>query len=257
MLKLLKYEIIQSWRNFLIVFLCYLALCILVPTVNWSNMNELEALLVLIYVVTVMGISIGVFITIATNYKKTMFEKNGYLTLTLPVNSIELLLSKLIAGVFWILLSGLVLFIGFSFISISLVGIDLAKEAFEGLVFNFENIFREFGLIIVQIIFTFLTSLITLIMLLFFSLTLAHSSLIRNHRNFWGIVIFFGINIIFSSLLNDIFGVITFQNMYLGSNSIKAAVESGIWYQILLDILQFTLYTFGTWYILEKKLEVQ
>lgn len=257
MLKLLKYEIIQSWRNFLLVYLCYLALCCLAPTVNWSNMNELETLLVLSYVVTVMGISIGVFITIGTNYKKSMFEKSGYLTLTLPVNSIELIASKLISGLCWVILSGIVLFLGFSIISVSIMGIDLAYEVFNGFVFNFSNIIHEFGVIMIQIILASLTSLITLIMVLFFSLTLAHSSFIRNHRNFWGIVIFLGINIIFNSLFNDMFGVITFENIYLGSNSIKAAVESSGWYQILLDVLQFSLYFLGTWYILEKKLEIQ
>lgn len=48
---------------------------------------------------------LGTIISVISNFNKSMFKDQGYLTFTLPVTSNQLLFSKALCSFFWILLS--------------------------------------------------------------------------------------------------------------------------------------------------------
>ncbi len=55
----------------------------------------------ILYFLTLFGVSIGLFIYLGVRFYKTMYSDEGYLTHTLPVTSRQLLNSKLLVGSLW------------------------------------------------------------------------------------------------------------------------------------------------------------
>lgn len=260
MLKLVKYELIQSWRNFAMVFFGYLILCALTPLLGFNeNLLMIQGILTAILVCTIMGIFIGVFLTVAKSYKNSMFGRNGYLTLTLPVNNHQLLSAKIISSMTWIILSGIVLIIGMFVLVFSIVGFD---QFFAGM----QDLFREFGVFIqhwgvefLQILFLMILNVLAFVLLIFCALTLSHTCWIRNHRVFWAIVIIVLYNIITSTVFSDLPSVFTASYMIEGSQYLPTATlfNEGYWISIAFAVIQSAILYGLTWFFLEKKIEIQ
>lgn len=83
---------------------------------------------ILIITIMTMAIIISTAINIALNYRNSMFKRPGYLTLTLPVTTHQLILSKVLADILWILIAGFVLMLGYTLMVLVagiLVGMNL------------------------------------------------------------------------------------------------------------------------------------
>ena len=65
----------------------------------------LSAISLLAVIVVAMGILIITIFSVVTNFNKSLFRDQGYLTFTLPVTSGQILFAKTICSFFWILLS--------------------------------------------------------------------------------------------------------------------------------------------------------
>ena len=90
MLKLLKYEIVQSYRQYFLTFAIFLILCIMTPWVPDFINGILASLLVFAFI----GISIAINVNVILNFNRSMYKRPGYLTLTLPVSTNKLLAVK-------------------------------------------------------------------------------------------------------------------------------------------------------------------
>ena len=117
MLKLLKYEIIQSYRQYLLTFAIFLIMCILIP---WMP-DFISGILLTLLIIAFMGISIAVNVNVILNFNRSMYKRPGYLTLTLPVSTNKLIAAKYLGSLIWVFVSYLVLLLGFM-ILIFLVG---------------------------------------------------------------------------------------------------------------------------------------
>lgn len=250
MLKLFKYEMIQSWRNFMFVFFGYLVLCLLVPLSNKIDINEnLQAILILLFTCMIFGICIGVFLTVARNFKSSMFGHSGYLTLTLPVNTHELLAAKILSSLVWVLLSGFVLLMGMILMILVIADFSEFMRLIPEMFSELGKFFMKNGWDIIQMLITTISSILCFVLVIYFGLACSHTSFIRNHRTFWAIVIMIVYNIVVSTLTQNISvaHLVDFEHLYSAS----------LWMSIALNLAQSAVLYLGTWYLLENKLEIQ
>ena len=111
--KLIKYDIKSTWRDFTGIYLSILLGVIILPFI-FNNINN--NFIVVTGGFIAFGIIIAVIvITIISLFKifnTNIYSKEGYLTLTLPVTSRQILTSKLIVSTMWIVSTMLVSVIG-------------------------------------------------------------------------------------------------------------------------------------------------
>lgn len=111
--KLLKHEWKAVWKipTILIGILLILAVIAGIPFIHplWhSNIEGLEVLSALMWMtfyIALIGINMGIIIFLAVRFYKSMFTDEGYLTHTLPVTSHQLLISKILPMIAWMILS--------------------------------------------------------------------------------------------------------------------------------------------------------
>lgn len=111
MLKFMKYEIKGSIKFIGIIFITMLLLSTFVLVrADVDNAGSTVAL----SVVSMIGGSIAILIHFINSFSKEVYEDRGYLTLTLPISGVSIVLSKLIVTLLWYAVYGIIQ-IGFAF----------------------------------------------------------------------------------------------------------------------------------------------
>ena len=109
--KLLRYEFKSIGRLFLPLY----GLSILLAIANrftsynpkWEHEMS-EFVLMFAFTAILMGLALITFIQCVLRFKRNLLGDEGYLMMTLPVERMDLILSKLIAAVAWTIIGGLV-----------------------------------------------------------------------------------------------------------------------------------------------------
>lgn len=250
----MKYEFIHSMRSFFISFCVFWGACILLPFFSEGLIPDIPVLSFLMafgFTVLVMGITIALFVSIFSNYYQSMFKRPGYLTLTLPVSSTKLIISKLIVSFLWLIIGGIVLLFGVFLMGI--VGALLQNnlsiiDLFRGIPYVFKSLLRAISydfpgflnnliLLIIQVYF--------LIISIYFSLTIAHTKLCRHHRLLVGICIWIAIEVLFSWL-----------QMGLAIIGITSDGSGMIIYN-LITLLMSLAFTMLTIYTIDNQIEIE
>ncbi len=254
MLKTLKYDLIQTWRSFMLVVICYLGASFLVAVSIKSSLNLFTGVSIFVWVISMIALTLGLTVLIFLNFKKSLFSKEGYLTLTLPLTSHQLIISKVISAL-TIMISGIIiLFLGMMMF-ITFVSEDVGYF-FSYIYPEIIRLFSTLGFDLVPIIILFIIQFISSILTIFMVVSLTHTSFIRNHRTFWAIVFFF----LHSYILSFITGNVSFLSsdfIVYGYNSTALAANSNIWIQLIFYIVLIAIDYFVTYFCLENKIEVQ
>lgn len=112
--QLLKYEF-KATKS--LYFGLYLALLSVVLGVTFrqehalahsTSFQNLEVILMIVYVSVILAIAVLCFVSTVQRFYKNLLGREGYLMHTLPVTETQLILSKLITSMVWVLCSGLV-----------------------------------------------------------------------------------------------------------------------------------------------------
>ena len=114
--QLLKYEF-KATKS--LYFGLYLALALLSVVLGVSfrqenarvdntNFGRLEVILMVLYLSVLFAIAVLCFVSTVQRFYKNLLGREGYLMHTLPVTETQLILSKLITSMVWVLCSGLV-----------------------------------------------------------------------------------------------------------------------------------------------------
>ncbi|MCH5172471.1 MAG: hypothetical protein J1F31_06565 [Erysipelotrichales bacterium] len=128
MLKLLKHDLLQTYKKYLLMFGVSLVFFVLTPLLTWfevliaSNENAnvvgsiLGTLLIIILIFAAfalfMIVSVLVVIYGYSYVHNTLFKKQGYLSFTLPYKTWQLVMSKILIIVFWTVCYSIVVSIG-------------------------------------------------------------------------------------------------------------------------------------------------
>lgn len=114
--QLLKYEF-KATKS--LYFGLYLALALLSVVLGvsfrqenaWAdhtNFGRIEIILMVLYLSVIFAIAVLCFVSTVQRFYKNLLGREGYLMHTLPVTETQLILSKLITSMVWVLCSGLV-----------------------------------------------------------------------------------------------------------------------------------------------------
>ncbi len=105
--KLVRFDIRSTWRSFAGIYLSIILGVIIVSLIFKS---------IMIAGFVAFAISVTVIVVMILNlfrlFNTSVFSKEGYLTLTLPVTSSQIVVSKLIVSTMWIVLTAIVSIIG-------------------------------------------------------------------------------------------------------------------------------------------------
>lgn len=242
MLKLLKYEIIQSYRQYLLTFAVFLILCALAP---WAP-EFISGILMTLLIIAFIGISIAININVILNFNRSMYKRPGYLTLTLPISTSKLLTAKYLGSLLWVFIGYVVLAIGIIILSL-LVGDVGLKDIIESGDILFTILSENISNFILQII-NFLSGISLMILSFFFTITLTKTKFIPKYKTLLGIVIYF-IGLI---IVANVLALPVFSNFIRNLNYYE-----GILFEILFCCLFAGGFFFLTRYLIDHKIEIE
>ncbi len=192
--KLIKYEFKSTARIFLPIYIAILILSVLTSIKNITSNSEdiLSVMFPSILALTFAGLIIMTLIMVVKRFDTNLLSDEGYLMFTLPVSIKDLINSKLLLSVFWVIASFII------FIS-SMIIIFFRELEFNRM---FEEISRLYAnipdagiLIVLAIIILFLTY-VNMLLKIYTSLSIAQAFSITGNRILGGVLVFIGIEIL-------------------------------------------------------------
>ena len=202
--KLLKYEFKATARTYGGIYLALLAAAGLIGfslrgdrAAAQSHVFEIG---VTIYSLLVMALVIVTIVTVIQRFTKNLLGREGYLMHTLPVTETQLILSKLLNSMVWVLCSGLVgvvcitVMVSIGVLDAEVLGTlswDRWKQLWQML---YEELGPEFWVAMVWTILINLARLASLILCVYAACMIAHQ--FKKQTMVAGILAFIGMNIV-------------------------------------------------------------
>ena len=129
--QLLKYEFKATGRTYGGLYLALVALAVLSGFSLRSSFNDdFAPLLLFAYMIVAVAVAVVSVMTIVTRFTRNLLGREGYLMHTLPVTKRQLILSKLISSVVWMLCSSIV---GIFSFAVMLLALSLNSTALQQL----------------------------------------------------------------------------------------------------------------------------
>lgn len=210
--KLLKYEFKATGRVYGGLYLAILAAAALLGLSFRFPIFLVHtapiAVLMIIYLALVVAIVVMTVFTIVQRFTRNLLGREGYLMHTLPVSSVQLILSKLISSMVWVLCSILAVLLSFGVFS--LFG-SLNSSTFSDLMHSLASygpeitqllgtVVKGYGFAMVLLVLEWLASLACAILCLYTACMIGHQ--FKRHVVLAGIAAFVVLNVVQNQLLN-------------------------------------------------------
>lgn len=242
MLKLLKYEMIQTYRQYLLTFGIFLVLCILAPLLPDFISGILSTLVIFAF----MGISVAILVNVINNFNRSMYKRPGYLTLTLPVSTEKLIGAKFIGSLIWVFVSSIILSIGIM-VLMFLVGDIRIDSIFQVVKELFSIIGDNFGYVMISLLeMVAMTS--SMILSFYATITLTKTKYIPKHKTVVGIILY--VVVLFAG--SSLFVWPPISSFFAGLDA-----NSGQWFMIVFNLILAVGFYFLTVYLIDHKIEVE
>ena len=210
LIKCIKHDLLATYREFTGLYLALILLAIFSPFLLRSNIQFLIFIVFLGIFGVVVATLVVTFMTIIRLYSRRLFSDEGYLTLTLPVKTIDTVLSKVATGTIWSFATVSVFLVtGLLFVSIYFflaAGVEWQSQAvtLSKLIGQIAatGIFAEIGKLALLGLPLSLIDTIYSMILLIFVITLVNTSLIRKNRVAIGILLFFAISLFLNGFMS-------------------------------------------------------
>ena len=206
--QLLKYEFKATKRLY---FGLYLALALLSVVLgvtfrqehalaHSTSFQNLEVILMMVYVSVILAIAVLCFVNTVQRFCRNLLGREGYLMHTLPVTETQLILSKLLTSMVWVLCSGLVgvvcitVMVSIGVLDAEVLGTlnwDRWKQLWQML---YEELGPEFWVAMAWTILINLARLASLILCVYAACMIAHQ--FKKQTMAAGILAFIGMNIV-------------------------------------------------------------
>lgn len=259
MLKLIKYDMIQSFRTYILALLSFLGLSVVMGFICRGDyiLTNLS-FVVMIYYLIASVLIVVMFVSIIYQFYKSMYSRNGYLTLTLPVSSVELVLSKVISTFIWFLIA--FVFYIFSIEMLELISSgysfsDIGNQA-RLLIESLLNINNKADVEKMQTIISYIGMVIVNILKIFFIVTVVNSKYVRKHKVIVGAIIYCVMNGILS-FIGSIFSIFMVSDSVVLTTAgavVNSYVNSA---NIFALIIQSILFFVLTVRLLDRHIEVE
>ena len=268
--KLIKHEIRHSARYHFAILIATVAITAIVGLSLITDSTLLNVLAGFGLAFTGIATIVVTVVSIIKNFYDTMFTRLGYLTMTLPVKGSELLLSKIIVAIIWVIAGFVSMAVPYSLMLIyarhkASAFIDVVGD----MVYMFLDMLPSTGAMIsfiaVMVVIAFLY-IITYIGYIYFSVTIANTRAFQSHPKLFGALTFFGITLVVTRI-GSILGQVVPLTFNIAQDKAFFALESAgtIEDAILSYPLADTIFAavvgigllFATGYIIENKINIK
>lgn len=208
-LKLIKHELKAALPNLTSVFIALFGLAIVGPILLNFNAEWLSVIVVLAAVAALIAVSVVTFLVIINLFNKRTFGPQGYLNITLPVSTTQLLLSKLFSAVIISILTGLMTFLAvvvFAFSSSLILFGGLAPLSDAISMITDVGIFSKLVTLILPFSIVGFAEMMYSLCLLLFVITFVHTSFVRKNKLVVAVATYLGILLLFSVFVSNVLG---------------------------------------------------
>ncbi|MFS9078060.1 hypothetical protein [Streptococcus infantis] len=240
--NLVRYEFKNVNKWYLALYGAVLALSALIGiqarTYNDIPIKESQPIL-LIFLALVFGglmitLGISTLILIIRRFKGSVYDRQGYLTLTLPVSEHQIILAKLLGAFIWSLISSAVLVLSIYIILVIIEPNSVNFLAFKDL---FQQYLDSIGLYLIS----FIISTISGILCIYLAISIGQ--LFNEYRTALAVLAYIVIQIVLG---------------FVGLNlRIDTNFNMMLTFEIFTDLILIAGFYLGTYYILKNKVNLQ
>ena len=240
--NLVRYEFKNVNKWYLALYGAVLALSVLIG-VQASSLKSIDTpdqqMIMLVFLALVFGgliitLSISTLILIVRRFKGSLYERQGYLTLTLPVSEHQIILAKLLGAFLWSLLSTVVFILS---IYIFLVTVDPQIIDVYIIRYFFGHYLDSIGLSLISYIFSTVAGILCIY------LSISIGQLFNEYRTALAVLAY----IVIQTILG-----------FVGLNlRIDIDYNWMISFEIVKDLILSVAFYLGTYYILKNKVNLQ
>ena len=240
--NLVRYEFKNINKWYLALYGAVLALSALIG-VQASSLKSIDTpdqqMIMLVFLALVFGgliitLSISTLILIIRRFKGSVYDRQGYLTLTLPVSEHQIILSKLLGAFIWSLASSLV-FILSIYIILVLTGANFLD------IFSLEYLFKFYMDSFWLSVISFILSTVASILCIYLAISIGQ--LFIEYRTALAVLAY----IVIQTILG-----------FVGLNlRIDIDYNWMISFEIVKDLILSAAFYLGTYYILKNKVNLQ
>lgn len=214
---------------------------------NSTSAQIFTIILVLLLAMVISGSLLSTLAIIIKRFYSNIFGRQGYLTLTLPVTTNQIICSKLLASLLWSIFNIFIVIIGIILVILPLVGIGQFVVAFPEI---YKIISSSNAPLFIAY---FFLSYVAGTLLIY--LSIAVGQLFTNKRVLMGIVSYFGISLLITFLtliIDSIFHIDLFN-----SHANATFSQPVLLYNILVSIVEIAIFYMLTHSIIKYKLNIQ
>ena len=240
--NLVRYEFKNVNKWYLALYGAVLALSVLIGA-QASSLKSIDTpdqqMIMLVFLGLVFGgllitLSISTLILIIRRFKGSVYDRQGYLTLTLPVSEHQIILSKLLGAFIWSLASSLV-FILSIYIILVLTGANFLD------IFSLEYLFKFYMDSFWLSVISFILSTVAGILCIYLAISIGQ--LFNEYRTALAVLAY----IVIQTILG-----------FVGLNlRIDIDYNWMISFEIVKDLILSVAFYLGTYYILKNKVNLQ
>ena len=240
--NLVRYEFKNVNKWYLALYGAVLALSGLIgiqaKTYNNLPIKESQPIL-LVFLALVFGglmitLGISTLILIIRRFKGSVYDRQGYLTLTLPVSEHQIILAKLLGAFIWSLISSAVLVL-----SIYIIVVIIEPNSVNLLAFK--DLFQQYLDSISLSLISFILSTVASILCIYLAISIGQ--LFNEYRTALAVLAYIVIHV-----------VLGFSNLFLNFGS---HYNMMLTYEIFKDLILIAVFYLGTYYILRNKVNLQ
>lgn len=274
LIKSVKHDIMATYRDFLGIYVAILLAALIGPFILQTGNEIINAITVMTIFGLIFSMTVITFLAIIRLFNRRLFSNEGYLTLTLPVKTHITIIAKVIAGLLWSFVTGVVfivaalIFFGIYVLLNNLFNvsdlaflIDLFGEVAEALL-QWEVI--KTLLIQSPMI---LASAIKDLVLLVFVMTVINTSFIKKGKLPIGVAAYMILGSIISGITSTVL-LSVFGESYVSNSASNTLIlgQFGIQYELNiatysvelgLALVFIAALFYGSWWLLEHKLEIE
>ena len=240
--NLVRYEFKNVNKWYLALYGAVLALSALIGiqarTYNDIPIKESQPIL-LVFLALVFGglmitLGISTLILIIRRFKGSVYDRQGYLTLTLPVSEHQIILAKLLGAFIWSLISSAVLVL-----SIYIILVIIEPNSVDFLAFK--DLFQQYLDSISLSLISFILSTVASILCIYLAISIGQ--LFNEYRTALAVLAYIVIHV-----------VLGFSDLFLNFGS---HYNMMLTYEIFKDLILIAVFYLGTYYILRNKVNLQ
>lgn len=240
--NLVRYEFKNVNKWFLALYAAVLSLSVIIG-IQGSSLSSTyyqdKGIVMLVFLSLVFGglvitLSISTLILIIQRFKGSVYDRRGYLTLTLPVSEHQILSAKLLGAFVWSLASTVV-FLFSLYIIISMIQPDAFLSSFAE--YMLKNYTDNFWLALISYIFNTLAGILCIY------LSISIGQLFNEYRTALAVVAYIAIQIVLGFITLNL--RIDFDYNWVLS------------FEIFKDLILSVGFYLGTYYILKNKVNLQ